>query len=118
MYTTSARSGSAKRKMVNGPPIAACAPTWNGRTCRVTAGGSATSMRCFSCPRKIGRASCMTGVQTCALPISQDGERAAHCGVRADLERQDLQGHRRVIGHLDEVLQLPADDLGAADRAA
>src|ERR1035437_1619739 len=36
--TTPAGSGSAKRKMVNGPPIAACAPTWNGRTCRVTAG--------------------------------------------------------------------------------
>ena len=32
------RSGSANRRMVNGPPMAECAPALNGRICSVTAG--------------------------------------------------------------------------------
>src|SRR5690348_11499564 len=48
----------------------------------------------------------------------QDGERAAHGRVRARAERQDLQRHRRVVGHLGQVCELLADDLAAADRAA
>src|SRR2546429_75037 len=48
----------------------------------------------------------------------KDAERAAHSRVRTRAEREDLQRHRRVIRHLDEVLQLLADDFAAADRAA
>src|SRR5690348_16425618 len=48
----------------------------------------------------------------------QDGERAAHGRLRARAERQDLQRHRRVVGHLGQVRQLLPDHLPAAHRAA
>ena len=51
------------------------------------------------------------------LGEAQDGERAAGGGVPAHPERDDLQRHRGVLGHLDEVLDLLAHHLGTADRA-
>src|ERR1700747_699749 len=55
MYTTSCRSGSANRKIVNGPPMAECGPAVNGRICRVTAGCSVILIRCCSCRRATSR---------------------------------------------------------------
>ena len=45
----------AARQLGLTAPMAECAPALNGMTCSVTAGWSATSIRCSSCPRTISR---------------------------------------------------------------
>ena len=55
-------------------------------------------------------------VRQVPLLEAQDGERPARAGVTAAGERDDLDGHVRHRGHLDEVAELGAHHRGAADR--
>ena len=53
-----------------------------------------------------------------ALGEPHDAERARFRGVDTGGERDDLDGHVRAVGHLQEVLQLAAHDAGPPGRAA
>ena len=69
MYTTSGRSVSGNRMIVNAPPSAACPPYLNGMTCRVMLGSPTRSISrsiCATCTSRppIGRRSAASSTIT------------------------------------------------------